>query len=94
MGWVKKPQVLLFLLARHMYIYVLAVRQGGGAGAGDGPLSPPAVRAQRKKWLEVVMFFLIKLILTENVLKLYLVKGFSYRAVFGRFSITKARAYT
>jgi hypothetical protein len=22
------------------------VRQGGGAGAGDGPLSPPAVRAQ------------------------------------------------
>jgi hypothetical protein len=27
-------------------IYVLAVRQGGGAGAGDGPLSPPAVRAQ------------------------------------------------
>jgi hypothetical protein len=25
---------------------VLAVRQGGGAGAGDGPLSPPAVRAQ------------------------------------------------
>ncbi len=25
------------------------MRQGGGAGAGDGPLSPPAVRAQLRE---------------------------------------------